>query len=225
MACCVANYWGAITPSTTARRLAGIAPTLAPPAHSAARVSTPLAPSAQTSNTPTTHTPPSTSPSPPSIDTPDVFRDVTREPELLIAAVGSIARREGGWTVQADLKLIMSYWRYLLDPVRHSVNRLVIDDRRRSTRRSRTRSSLSRKRDTRLLVGGVAAGSRWVRSGRLPVETGGRRLLYFQTIRVGVYFQPERHSSVVLRFLHPTSHVFCVVNVARQARAGVSWTT
>ena len=34
-------------------------------------------------------------------------------------------------------------------------------------------------------------------------------------------FSTERHSSVVLRFLHPTSHVFCVVNVAA-ARAGVS---
>ena len=42
---------------------------------------------------------------------------------------------------------------------------------------------------------------------------------------LSLFFQPERHSSVVLRFLHPTSHVFCVVNVARQARAGVSWTT
>ena len=35
---------------------------------------------------------------------------------------------------------------------------------------------------------------------------------------------PERHSSVVLRFLHPTSHVLCVVNVARQPFAGVSCT-
>ena len=142
MACCVANYWGATTPSTTARHLAGIAPTLAPPAHSAARVSPTIAPSAQTSSKPSTYPPPSTSPSAPAIDTPDVFRDVTREPELLIAAVGSIARREGGWTVQADLKLIMHYWRYLLDPVRHSVNRLVIceDEPRSAQGRSKSRS-------------------------------------------------------------------------------------
>ena len=84
-----------------------------------------------------------TSKAPPTSTTTDVFYDVARDPLILLSVVGSLTRRQGNWTEQGDLRLILTYWRYLLHPHREPINSLVIDGRRakhRSTTRRRTRS-------------------------------------------------------------------------------------
>ena len=62
--------------------------------------------------------------------TTDVFHDVARDPLILLSVVGSLTRRQGDWTEQGDLRLILTYWRYLLHPHREPINSLVIDGRR-----------------------------------------------------------------------------------------------
>ena len=83
-------------------------------------------------------------PSPPaaSDEAPDIFRDVARQPELLISALGSIDRDSRGWPFESDLKLVLTHWQRLLHPPRYSDRRFVIGSRNRSTsgRSTTTRS-------------------------------------------------------------------------------------
>ena len=45
----------------------------------------------------------------------------------------------GNWTEQGDLRLILTYWRYLLHPHREPINSLVIDGRRAKHRLEKLR--------------------------------------------------------------------------------------
>ena len=54
-------------------------------------------------------------PSPPaaSDEALDIFRDVARQPELLLSALGSIDRDSRGWPFESDLKLVLTHWQRL----------------------------------------------------------------------------------------------------------------
>ena len=82
-------------------------------------------------------------PSPPaaSDEAPDIFRDVARQPELLLSALGSIDRDSRGWPFESDLKLVLTHWQRLLHPPRYSDRRFVIDGRRAKDRLYRLRKN------------------------------------------------------------------------------------
>ena len=82
-------------------------------------------------------------PSPPaaSDEAPDIFRDVARQPELLLCALGSIDRDSRGWPFESDLKLVLTHWQRLLHPPRYSDRRFVIDGRRAKDRLYRLRKN------------------------------------------------------------------------------------
>ena len=106
--------------SCPSARAPGVSPSLAPLSY--------LSKDPSKSSTRPRAPPDGASPSPPG-GPADVFRDVARDPLILLSAVGSISRRRGDWTEQGDLKLILTYWRYLLHPHREPINSLVIDGR------------------------------------------------------------------------------------------------
>ena len=78
-------------------------------------------------------------PSPPaaSDEAPDIFRDIARQPELLLSALGSIDRDSRGWPFESDLKLVLTHWQRLLHPPRYSDRRFVIDGIGAAARRPR----------------------------------------------------------------------------------------
>ena len=82
-------------------------------------------------------------PSPPAASdgAPDIFRDVARQPELLLSALGSIDRDSRGWPFESDLKLVLTHWQRLLHPPRYSDRRFVIDGRRAKDRLYRLRKN------------------------------------------------------------------------------------
>ena len=61
-------------------------------------------------------------------EAPDIFRDVARQPELLLSALGSINRDSRGWPFESDLKLVLTHWQRLLHPPRYSARRLRYPD-------------------------------------------------------------------------------------------------
>ena len=61
------------------------------------------------------------------------------QPEVLLAHLGKMRRREGGWTAAQDRELVFRYWQHLDDPTARPVKAIVVDEGRRSGRAIRDR--------------------------------------------------------------------------------------